>query len=337
MKSTYKKEDVEILLDDLTGKIKELTNKEKNELIYTGKNPNTLLLKEYEMSETYLKLCKNLGKKYIKQTAIAVGKLAEQLYKYKSKNVVLVSIVRSGIPIGILVKRYLQNKYKKQFYHYAISIKAGIDKNAMNYILSKHKVEDIQFVDSWTGKGTVMNTIINSAKQFEGLDSSLAVLSDCLNITKYCGIREDIAIMQAPINACITGLVSMPVKQTNPEKFDGGIYLDYLEKFDISKEYVDLIENEFDYNCNANDYTENLEIHEEASKMVNIYNTDISKVNPGINEAARAILRRKVSVLLVKDREDIQVGEIIELANLKNIKIEEYNFKYYKAATIAEE
>lgn len=337
MKTTYKKEDVEILLDDLTGKIKELTSEEKSEMINKGINPNTLLIKEYNMNEEYLKLCKNLGKKYIKQTAIAVGNLAEQLYKYKSKNIVLVSIVRSGIPIGILIKRYLQNKYKKHFYHYAISIKDGIDKNAMNYILCKHNIEDLQFVDSWTGKGTVTNTIINSAKQFDGLDSSLAVLSDCLNITKYCGIREDIAIMQAPINACITGLVSMPIIHRDNKKFDAGIYLGYLEKIDMSQEYIDLVEKEFDYNCNADDYMENLTAHEEVSKIANKYNVDISKINPGINEAARAILRRKVSILFVQDKEDIQVREIIELANLKNIKIEEYNFKYYKAATISED
>ena len=53
-----------------------------------------------------IRLSASTESKYIKQTAIAVGNLAEQIYKYKSQNVVLVSIVRSGIPIGILVKRY---------------------------------------------------------------------------------------------------------------------------------------------------------------------------------------------------------------------------------------
>ena len=320
MRSTYNNKDVEILLTDLTDK--------KEEIIYT---------KEYEMSEEYLELCKKLGEKYIKQTAIAVGNLAEQIYKYKSQNVVLVSIVRSGIPIGILVKRYLQNKYKKDIYHYAISIKNGIDKNAMNYILSKHNVKDIQFIDSWTGKGTVSRTIKQSAAQFEGLDSSLAVLSDCINITKYCGIREDLAIPQAPINACITGIVSVPIILENKDKFDGAIYLEDLENKDFSKEYLDLVEKEFDYNCNSDGFNSELQELNEVEKISEKFNVDISKINPGINEAARAILRRKLSLLLVKDKNDIQVSEIIDLANLKNIKIEEYDFKYYKAASIAED
>ena len=326
MKSSYKPEDVEILLTDLTEQINQLSNEEKKKISYTD---------EYEMSEDYLRLCKSLGKKYIKQTAIAVGNLAEQLYRYKSHNAVLVSIVRSGVPIGILVKRYLQNKYKKNIFHYAISIKEGIDKNAMNLIMSKHDVKDIQFIDSWTGKGTVTRTIKESAKQFDGLDSSLAVLSDCINITKYCGIREDIAIPQAPINACITGIVSVPVMQEDKNKFDGAVYLQNLEKVDFSQEYIDMVEKEFDYNCNCENFKQELHEVEEISDICKKFNVDKSKINPGINEAARAILRRNLDCLLVKDKNDKQIIEIIELARLKNIRVEEYNFKYYKASTIA--
>ena len=321
MKSSYKSEDVEILLTDLTDRV--------------NKGEKISYTKEYEMSEEYLNLCKELGKKYIKQTATAVGILAEQLYKYKSNNVVLVSIVRSGIPIGILVKRYLQNKYKKQIYHYAISIKEGIDPKAINYIISKHNVKDIQFVDSWTGKGTVARRIVKYAKLYEGLDSSLAVLSDCVNLTKYCGIREDIAIPQAPINACITGIVSVPIILEDKSIYDGAVYLQDLEELDFSEEYIEAVEKEFDYNCSADSFNTEIKEVEEVNDIAEKFNVDISKINPGINEAARAILRRKVSVLLVKDKNDIQVSEIIELAKLKNVKVEEYDFKYYKASTIA--
>ncbi len=326
MKSSYRKEDVEILLTDVTDEINSMSETERAKVGYT---------EEYEMSEEYLNLCKELGQKYIRQTAIAVGNLAEQLYKYKSQDVVLVSIVRSGIPIGILVKRYLQNKYKKNIYHYAISIKEGIDKTAMDYIMSKHNVKDIQFVDSWTGKGTVARTIKESAQNFEGLDPSLAVLSDCLNITKYCGIREDIAIPQAPINACITGIVSVPVIQKDKNKFDGATYLEELESKDFSKEYVDLVEKEFDYNCNADGFKNDLQEYEEVRDIAAKFNVDTSKINPGINEAARAILRRKVDTILVKDKNDAQLSEIIELANLKKIRIQEYELKYYRALSIA--
>lgn len=321
MKSSYKPEDVEILLTDLTDRV--------------NKGEKISYTKEYEMSEEYLNLCKELGKKYIKQTATAVGILAEQLYKYKSNNVVLVSIVRSGIPIGILVKRYLQNKYKKQIYHYAISIKEGIDPKAINYIISKHNVKDIQFVDSWTGKGTVARRIVKYAKLYEGLDSSLAVLSDCINLTKYCGIREDIAIPQAPINACITGIVSVPIILEDKSTYDGAVYLQDLEELDFSEEYIEAVEKEFDYNCSADSFNTEIKEVEEVNDIAEKFNVDISKINPGVNEAARAILRRKVSVLLVKDKNDIQVSEIIELAKLKDVKIEEYDFKYYKASTIA--
>ena len=338
MKSTYNLNDVEFLLTDVTGKVPQVTVEEKKERVNRGEYPRSILIEEYKMDKKYLDTCLQLGQDYIKQTAIAVGNLAEQLYKYKTENLVLVSIVRSGIPIGILVKRYLKNKYNIDVYHYAISLIEGLDKNGMKYILSKHKPEYIQFIDSWTGKGTVTRDVINSAKDYEGVDASLAVLSDCLNLTKYCGIREDIAIPQAPINACITGLVSMPI-HNNPfvgkENFDGAIYLEELEEMDVSQKYLDLVEKEFDYSCNANGYTDNIEKVEEITKIAKDYNVNLSQLNPGINEAARAILRRKVAKLLVKNKNDFQVKEIIELAKLKNIEIEEYDFKYYKASSIA--
>ena len=56
MKSSYKKEDVEILLTDLTDEIKNMSETERAKVGYT---------EEYEMTEEYLNICKELGQKYI--------------------------------------------------------------------------------------------------------------------------------------------------------------------------------------------------------------------------------------------------------------------------------
>ena len=338
MKSTFKSEDVEFLLTDMTGKIEPITLEEKKKRVEQGEYDRSILTKEFPVTKEYLDICLEWTPIYAKQTAIAVGNLAEQLYKIKNKNLVLVSILRAGTNVGILVKRYLKNKYKINIPHYSMSLIKELDSNSMNYLLSKHRPEDIQFIDGWTGKGTVTKQLLASAKKYEGVDPSLAVLSDSINIAKYCGIREDIAIPQSPFNACITGLVSMPI-HNNPfvgkENFDGAIYLEELEEMDVSQKYLDLVEKEFDYSCNANGYTDNIEKVEEITKIAKDYNVNLSQLNPGINEAARAILRRKVAKLLVKNKNDFQVKEIIELAKLKNIEIEEYDFKYYKASSIA--
>ena len=94
-------------------------------------------------------------KDYAKPTAEAVGRLADKIIKKRGREVVLVSLARAGIPIGILVKHYIKKKYGYDVPHYSISIirGRGIDENAMKYLLSHYPAEQILFVDGWIGKG----------------------------------------------------------------------------------------------------------------------------------------------------------------------------------------
>ena len=52
---------------------------------------------------------------------------------------IIVSLARAGIPVGILIKRYIKQKYGVDCPHYAISIirDKGIDINAMEYIYNQ--------------------------------------------------------------------------------------------------------------------------------------------------------------------------------------------------------
>lgn len=62
----------------------------------------------------------------------------------------LVSLIRGGIPAGILIKRYLERKYKIKISHYAITLigTKGIDNKALEYILERHDGNNIQFFGS---------------------------------------------------------------------------------------------------------------------------------------------------------------------------------------------
>ena len=339
MKSSYKKGDVELLLKDLTDKVNTISIDKKNKMQKNGLDVKDVVTDEFPIDKKYFDICFDTTKVYAKQTAIAVGNLAEQIYKIKKENAVLVSILRAGTLTGILVKRYLKNKYNINVFHYSISLPNFDKQNETKYILSKHKAKDIIFIDGWTGKGTATKKIEDFASKINDLGTDLAVLSDSINICKFCGIREDIAIPQAPFNACVTGLVGIPItssKYINKDDFTGSTYLEKLEKIDITNWYIDLIEQNFDYKlCNSDNYKENVNPVEELSELCFKYSVESKDVNPGINEAARAILRRNLKKLLVKDKSDIQVMQIVKLAQYKNIEIEEYNFKYYKAATIA--
>ena len=49
---------------------------------------------------------------YEKETAVAIGVVEEKIIEKKGEKVVLVSLARAGIPVGILIKHYLFFKYK---------------------------------------------------------------------------------------------------------------------------------------------------------------------------------------------------------------------------------
>ncbi len=152
MFGTYKPEDVELLLKDITGLVEPLGTQEREKKIQSGMHYFEMLPIEYKPSEKYLTAYYDAVERYAGITADAVRNVAEQIWSEKGEHAVLVSLARAGISVGILMKRYLAEKYHKDVKHYALSIirGGGIDRNAMQYILERHKPSDIQFVDYYS-------------------------------------------------------------------------------------------------------------------------------------------------------------------------------------------
>ena len=122
MRSSYLKEDVILLLKDITGLVKPQPTEEREKLIQAGKHYSEMLPIEYVPTETYMKVYHEALENYSKPVARAVGILSDKIIKTRGRNVVLVSLARAGIPIGILVKRYIKYKYELDVPHYSISI-----------------------------------------------------------------------------------------------------------------------------------------------------------------------------------------------------------------------
>ena len=57
---------------------------------------------EYKPSDKYMYAYEKALKNYAVSTAKAIGILAEKIYQRKGNEVVLVSLARAGIPLGIL-------------------------------------------------------------------------------------------------------------------------------------------------------------------------------------------------------------------------------------------
>ena len=111
VQSSYSKEEVTILLQDVQGKVPVLDTKEREKLNQSGVHYSEMLPVEYAPSDEYLKLYKETLASQGKETAQAVVNLASKILKEKSlDNIVLVSLARAGTPVGILLKRYF-DKY----------------------------------------------------------------------------------------------------------------------------------------------------------------------------------------------------------------------------------
>ena len=149
MKSSYKENDVILLLKDITGMVEPQPTEERERLIQSGKHYCEMLPIEYVPSEIYMQVYQEALKNYARPTAEAVGRLADKIIAGKGRQVVLVSLARAGIPIGILLKRYIRWKYQVEVNHYSISIirGRGIDHNAMKFLLQHYQPQQLLFVD----------------------------------------------------------------------------------------------------------------------------------------------------------------------------------------------
>ena len=250
VKSSYKKEDVTILLKDITGMVLPQPTQERERLIQSGVHYCEMLPIEYKPSAKYMEAYQEALKHYAKPTAKAVAALAGKVAAKYGDKVVLVSLARAGIPIGILLKRFLQTAFHIQAPHYAISIirGRGIDDNAMHYILERHCAEHLLFVDGWIGKGAILGELKKCLAAYKGVSPELAVAADPAYITELCGTHQDILIPSSCLNSTVSGLISRTFLRSDiigTQDFHGAAYYGELADADLSYAFIRAIEAQF--------------------------------------------------------------------------------------------
>ena len=342
MRSSYLEEDVELLLKDITGMVEPQSTEEREKLIQAGRHYCEMLPIEYVPTEKYMEVYREALKIFAKPTALAVGKMADKIIEKKGKEVVLVSLARAGIPIGILAKRYIKKKYNISVPHYSISIirGKGIDENAMQYMLERHKPEQLMFVDGWIGKGAILTELQKDIAPYSGVSSEIAVVADPANVTEICGTHKDILIPSSCLNSTISGLVSRTFLRDDiigEKDFHGAVFYENLKDVDLSYEFIEAIEEQFEMeNETVEEVIEGKGI-DEIRKIVDTFNiSDINFVKPGIGETTRVLLRRVPWKVLIdeKYKDDIALRHIIRLAEEKNVPVEYYPLVHYKCCGI---
>ena len=337
MFSTYKQDDVTILLKDITGLVEPLGTKEREARIQSGTHYSEMLPLEYKPTKSYMATFKRAVEMYSQITADSVAQLSDKIISDK-KDPVLVSLARAGTSIGVLLKRYIKYKYNRDITHYTISIirGRGIDKNAMKYILDRHLPEDIQFVDGWTGKGAIQRTLDKAMEDFEGVSAGLAVLSDPAYIAEKCGTHDDFLIASSCLNSTVSGLLSRTFLRSDiigENDFHGAHFYKELMDEDLTYYFIDSVVSCFDTVKPMKDGHTGKDGMEEAREICEKYGiSDINLVKPSIGEATRVLLRRVPWKVLVQSLDDNEhLGHLYQLAKEKNVELEVYPLKNYRA------
>jgi len=278
MKNSYDNKDVIMLFKDLSRVMEEKPAEERERLIQSGVHYSEMLPQEKEPSVEYEALYEKALNNKKHDIALQTAVISEMALSAANGNTpVILSLARAGIPVGILMKRYLEKK-GVECVHFAISIirDKGIDEIAMQYIYDycmKNNIavgSNIIFVDGWTGKGVIYDQVreavamlkenahrhyacTDKATMWDGLRDDLYVLADPANITPFCGTHEDYLIPCACLNSTCAGLISRTILNYNigPRDFHGAVYFEKFEKIDKSREFVDAISAEFKNITNA--------------------------------------------------------------------------------------
>ncbi|MBD5468352.1 MAG: cysteine protease StiP family protein [Lachnospiraceae bacterium] len=342
MRSSYSEEDVILLLKDITGLVEPQPTEEREKLIQSGKHYSEMLPIEYVPTEKYMQVYKDALIHYARPVANAIGNLADKVMKHRGKGVVLVSLARAGTPIGILLKRYIKKKYAIEVPHYSISIirGRGIDDNAMKYLLSHYKPEQLLFVDGWIGKGAILNELKKDIAVYAGVSSEIAVAADPANVTELCGTHEDILIPSSCLNSTVSGLVSRTFLRNDiigKDDFHGAVYYGELKSADLSYEFIDTIEREFRMENTDDAVALTGKGIDEVRKIGEAFGVeDINLIKPGIGEATRVLLRRVPWKVLidVQYKDNPQLEHLVRLAEEKRVPVEYYPLKHYKCCGI---
>ena len=231
-------------------------------------------------------------------------------------------------------------KYHADVKHYTISIirGRGIDRNAMEYILSRHQPEQIQFVDGWTGKGAIQNELNKAMEEYPGVSAGLAVLSDPAHLAEKCGTHDDFLIASSCLNSTVSGLLSRTFYRKDiigEHDFHGAVYYAQLLEKDLTYQFIEEVASHFPTQMEfpPEDTKPAKSARDEVDEICSRFSiSDRNLVKPSIGEATRVLLRRVPWRVLVHSMHDEEhLGHIYQLAKEKGVPLMEYPLVNYRA------
>jgi len=345
---TYLPGDVQFLLSPMQLEMTPVDEKER--LIQSGeKHYSEMLSQEPAPSAAHLEIFDQalaLGAARLARDVIALAK--GLIAQAAGAPIILVSLVRAGVPPGVMLQRALRDM-NVESHHYGISIirDRGIDEAALSLIESMHGTQGIVFVDGWTGKGAITGQLVESLRDRPGYPPlpRLAVLADPAGCAWLAASDDDWLIPFGIMGAPVSGMVSRSVWRD--AGFHGCVLCDHLLAYDCSQRMVDTVDahrRQLDA-CSipaAQPYATHARNQQAISQAVvnqlaaRYQILNLNRIKPGIAEATRAVLRRVPDHVLVRCKADPDVALLLHLAEQKGVNVHEMGDRLgqYRAVTI---
>lgn len=366
---SYLASDVTVLLDIVDkDAVADVPVSQKEALIQSGqRHYSDMLTLENAPTAMHEQLYQQALAQGTTRTATDIVNLAYTLHHIFQQTVslqrplILVSLVRAGLPIGVLLQRALadaDSSYALPSVHYGISIirDRGLDPVALQMILAAHPDSTIIFVDGWTGKGAIYQELARSLDAFSDPNHPnfanifhqgenvipLLTLADPAGVAWLAASEEDWLIPSGLLNSTVSGLISRSLYTEPQSGLHRSVFYDNLVAVDHSLAFVDHIDSTRRALSTSPQYLQTFkQPRYQTADLIDMLAAeyDISnrnRIKPTIAEATRAILRRDPECILLATADHPGTVLLRHLCSERNINITVLGAKIlpYQAITL---
>ena len=312
---------------------------EKERLIQSGRRHySEMITPERAPSPGYMAIFDEALDRHGPRMGCEAARLVRGLDATQSGPITLVSLVRAGAPLGVLLTRGLRS-LGREVEHYGVSIvrDRGIDHAAMGWILARRPPEGVVFIDGWTGKGAIADELDRTlATSWPAFAPRMVVLADPAGRAWLQAGFEDWLIPSGILGGTVSGLLSRTIVSPHvmrPGGFHATVRLDHLAAHDVSRAFVDRIgalmldalpEAVVPSHAAAARDAARAAAEAAIDRVAQRFGiADRNRIKPGLAEATRAVLRRAPERILVASGDAPDLAGLRHLAERGGIAVED--------------
>ncbi len=291
--------------------------------------------------EAYLALYEHAMQQSAARVARDVMALADGIAgTLPNKQVLLASLARAGTPFGVLLRRALVI-LGIDVHHFSISLVrgAGVDHTALDVMRSLYN-RPIVFVDGWTGKGGISRHLRDSVTQYNAtredanVPVQLVCIADLAGSSAMAATVEDYLMPSAMLDSPMNGLLSKTFANEQPGELHGAYLYGHLFAQDLSNDFVDRVTAHLhtamftkrtgglNLASRSDIGNQRVRAKREVKRIAEefgIGNED--EIKAGYNETLRAVQRRAMKFLLLKNPASEANAALLALANQLGIRV----------------